>query len=166
MHAAIDDRRSPSGEAETSIGSCGAERVHGNPAQQAVVQLLRRRSTERIRIRCWLCRSGRHDRQCRFDRREGHDLERLIWPRTGSGVSTGLLQNSPSMAGRLRRSMPFDRRRRSSSSNADHRTCFDTLIVRRRCRCRPQRPQPPASYEENRPHRRCDGAGRAASRCQ
>jgi len=24
---------------------------------------------------------------------EGHDLERLIWPGTGSGVSTGLLQN-------------------------------------------------------------------------
>jgi len=33
------------------------------------------------------------DRQRRFDRREGHDLERLIWPGTGSGVSTGLLQN-------------------------------------------------------------------------
>jgi hypothetical protein len=24
---------------------------------------------------------------------EGHDLERLLWPGTGSGVSTGLLQN-------------------------------------------------------------------------
>ena len=33
------------------------------------------------------------DRQRRFDLREGHDLERLIWPGTGSGVSTGLLQN-------------------------------------------------------------------------
>ena len=34
------------------------------------------------------------DRQRRFDRREGHDLERLIWPRErGSGVSSGLLQN-------------------------------------------------------------------------
>ena len=94
MHAAIDERRSPSGEAEVAIESCSAERVQGNPAQQAVVQLLRRRSTERIRIRCWLCRSGRHDRQCRFDRREGHDLKRLIWPRErGSGVSFGLLQN-------------------------------------------------------------------------
>jgi hypothetical protein len=98
------------------------------------------------------------DRRCRFDLREGHDLERLIWPRTGSGVSTGLLQNSPSMPGRLRRSIPFDRRRRSSSSNADHRTCFDQMIVRRRCWCRPQRPHPPSSYEEKRPHRRCDGA--------
>ncbi len=33
------------------------------------------------------------DRQRRFDRREGHDLERLLWPGTGSGDSTGLLQN-------------------------------------------------------------------------
>ena len=101
MHAAIDDRRSPSGEAEASIGSCGAERVQGNPAQQAVVQLLRRRSTERIRIRCWLCRSGRHDRKCRFDRREGHDLERLIWPVTGSGFSTGLLLDCTVDGGRV-----------------------------------------------------------------
>ena len=33
------------------------------------------------------------DRRCRFDLREGHDLERLLWPGTGSGDSTGLLQN-------------------------------------------------------------------------
>ena len=29
----------------------------------------------------------------RFDLREGHDLERLLWPGTDSGDSTGLLQN-------------------------------------------------------------------------
>jgi len=33
------------------------------------------------------------DRRSRFDLREGHDLERLFWPGTGSGDSTGLLQN-------------------------------------------------------------------------
>jgi hypothetical protein len=33
------------------------------------------------------------DRQRRFDQREGHDLERLIWPGPGCGVSTGLLLN-------------------------------------------------------------------------
>ena len=33
------------------------------------------------------------DRRCRFDLREGHDLERLLWPGTGSGGSTGLLEN-------------------------------------------------------------------------
>jgi hypothetical protein len=33
------------------------------------------------------------DRRSRFDLREGHDLERLLWPGTGSGDSTGLLQN-------------------------------------------------------------------------
>lgn len=33
------------------------------------------------------------DRRCRFDLREGHDLERLLWPDAGSGYSTGLLQN-------------------------------------------------------------------------
>jgi hypothetical protein len=33
------------------------------------------------------------DRRCRFDLREGHDLERLLWPGTGSGDSTGLLKN-------------------------------------------------------------------------
>lgn len=27
------------------------------------------------------------------DLREGHDLERLLWPETGCGDSTGLLQN-------------------------------------------------------------------------
>ena len=36
---------------------------------------------------------GRLDRQGRFHRREGHDLERLLWPGTGSGDNTGLLQN-------------------------------------------------------------------------
>ena len=34
------------------------------------------------------------DRQRRFDPREGHDLERLLWPGTGSGDSTDLLQDS------------------------------------------------------------------------
>ena len=29
----------------------------------------------------------------RFDLREGHDLERLLWPEAGSGGSTGLLEN-------------------------------------------------------------------------
>ena len=38
------------------------------------------------------CRQGRHDRQRRFDQREGHDLERLICTEMGSGVSTGLLE--------------------------------------------------------------------------
>lgn len=33
------------------------------------------------------------DRRSRFDRREGHDLERLLWPGAGSGDSTGLLPN-------------------------------------------------------------------------
>jgi hypothetical protein len=33
------------------------------------------------------------DRRCRFNLREGHDLERLLWPGRGSGDSTGLLQN-------------------------------------------------------------------------
>lgn len=33
------------------------------------------------------------DRRRRFDLREGHDLERLLWPEAGSGDSTGLLQN-------------------------------------------------------------------------
>ena len=33
------------------------------------------------------------DRRGRFDLTEGHDLERLLWPGTGSGDSTGLLQN-------------------------------------------------------------------------
>ena len=33
------------------------------------------------------------DRRGRFDLREGHDLERLLWPGMGSGDSTGLLQN-------------------------------------------------------------------------
>jgi len=42
MHAAIDESRSPSGEAEVSIESCGAERVQGNPVQQAIERLLRR----------------------------------------------------------------------------------------------------------------------------
>jgi hypothetical protein len=32
------------------------------------------------------------NRWCRFDLREGHDLERLLWPDTGSGDSTGLLR--------------------------------------------------------------------------
>jgi hypothetical protein len=36
---------------------------------------------------------GRLDRRCRFDLREGHDLERLLWPGMGSGDSTGLPQN-------------------------------------------------------------------------
>lgn len=33
------------------------------------------------------------DRQGRFNLREGHDLERLLWPETGGGGSTGPLQN-------------------------------------------------------------------------
>lgn len=101
MHAAIDERRSPSGEAEAAIESCGAEGVQGIPTQQAAVRVLCTGSAERIRIRFWLCRSRRHDRQCRFDRREGHDLERLIWPGTGSGVSTDLLRNWPVYGGHV-----------------------------------------------------------------
>lgn len=33
------------------------------------------------------------DRRHRFDLKEGHDLERLLWPGTGCGNSAGLLQN-------------------------------------------------------------------------
>ena len=90
---ASDEHPSPLGEAEAPIESFGTWRVQGNPEQRAGVQVFRRWSAEWITIRCWLGRSGRHDRRCRFDQREGHDLERLLWPVAGSGGSTGLLQN-------------------------------------------------------------------------
>jgi hypothetical protein len=74
--------------------------------------------------------AGGVDRRCRFDLREGHDLERLLWPGTGSGDSTGLLQNSPSTAGASRRTDSLNRRRCASSSTADHRTCIGKMSVR------------------------------------
>jgi hypothetical protein len=33
------------------------------------------------------------DRRSRFDPREGHDLERLLWPGTNGGDGTSLLQH-------------------------------------------------------------------------
>lgn len=69
--------------------------TEGTPTQPAVARALERWSAERIEIRCRTLPSPDGvDRRCRFDLREGHDLERLLWPGTGSGNSTGLLQNS------------------------------------------------------------------------
>lgn len=74
------------------------------------------------------------DRRCRFDLREGHDLERLLWPGTGSGGSTGLLEILPSRASILRRTTSLNQRRWASSSKADHQALTSKMIVRRRVR--------------------------------
>ena len=94
MHAAIDERRSPSGEAEAAIESCSADVCRAILHSRGSCGCFARDPQNGSRSDAGSAVRNGIDRQRRFDRREGHDLERLIWPlERGSGVSSGPLQN-------------------------------------------------------------------------
>ena len=91
---AVDTRRRLMDEAEESIGSCRVERApresYATSDCASAWKVIRR--TDRDQDADSAVWDG-IDRRGRFDLREGHDLERLLWPEAGSGDSTGLLQN-------------------------------------------------------------------------
>ncbi len=102
----------------------------------------------------------------RFDRREGHDLERLLWPGTGSGDSTGLQRNC-TVDGRHVATVQSIR----SASSIVVKQGRSSVLHRPNDRATSAMPVPPTSAsptwrrEEKRLHRRCDRVAVPASGC-
>jgi hypothetical protein len=104
------------------------------------------------------------DRRHRFDLKEGHDLERLLWPGTGYGNSTGLQQNCTVDGRHVATVQPI-----RSAPSIVVKQGRSSVLHRPNDRATSTMPVPSTSAsptwrrEEKRLHRRCDGAGRAAS---